>query len=131
MYGLGKVENGKLKLNNPQIFQEELRDLSGDVIVEVKEGRGKRSNQQNAYYWSTICKLISETTGYTPEEVHEFFKEKFLSERKCILIGNEEREIEKASTTKLTTKQFEEYAENIRRFAATELNISIPTPNEG
>jgi len=131
IYGLGKVEKGKLSLNNEQIFKEELKSLSGDVVVLVKEGRPKRSTQQNKYYWSVICRIISEHTGYTPEEVHEFYKETFLTDRKLITIGKDEREIEKATTTRLSTKEFEEYCENIRRHASVELNLNIPEPNEG
>jgi hypothetical protein len=77
-----------------------------------------------------VCKLISDHTGYTPEEVHNFMKEKFLTDKKHIIIGGEERDVEEATTTRLTTKQFEEYCENIRRFASTELEVSIPEPGE-
>jgi hypothetical protein len=119
-----------LTLKNQQIFKTELQGLSGDVIVTIAEGRGKRSTQQNKYYWSICCGLISETTGYTPEEVHEFLKEKFLTDKKHIVIAGEERDIEQATTTRLTTKEFEDYTENIRRWASRELQINIPTPNE-
>jgi hypothetical protein len=130
IYGYGKVESGKLTLSNQQIFREELKGLSGDVVVEVKEGKGKRSNQQNKFLWGVVYGLISEHTGHTPEELHEFFKDKFLSNRKHIIIGNEDREIELGTTTKLTTKGFEEFVENIRRFASVELETIIPEPNE-
>lgn len=129
IYGLGKVTKGILTINNPQIFKEEIKGLSGDVRVEVIEGRELRSKQQNRYYWSVVCGLISEHTGYIPEEVHEFYKEKFLTNKKSIVIGNEEKEIEMATTTKLNTKEFEEYCENIRRHASVELSVNIPEPN--
>jgi hypothetical protein len=129
IYGLGKVNQGKLTLNNSQIFKEELKNLNGDVVITVAEGRGKRSTQQNRYYWGQVCTLISETTGYTPEEVHDFLKEKFLTDKKHIVIAGEERDIEQATTTRLTTKEFEEYCENIRRWASSVLNINIPDPN--
>jgi hypothetical protein len=132
IYALGKTEKGSPKIifNNRQIFDEELKDLSGDIVITISEGRGKRSDRQNKYYWSVCCKLISEHTGYTSEEVHEFLKEKFLTDKHKIVIGGEEREIESATTTRLTTKEFEVYCENIRRFAAQELNINIPEPGE-
>jgi len=126
----GFVENGKLSLRNPQIFKVELQDLHGDVSVEIVEGRGKRSQQQNKYYHGVVCRLISDHTGYLPEEVHEFLKEKFLTEKKHVIIGTDERDIETASTTRLTTKEFEEFTENVRRWAAVELQINIPEPNQ-
>jgi hypothetical protein len=127
---LGNVTKGNLTLKNPQFFKEELNDLSGDVIVIVSECRGKRSDNQNRYIWGVVYKLISDFTGYTCEEVHEYYKEKFLSDKKTIQIGAEEIPINVASTTKLSTKEFEEYCENIRRHAAVELQILIPEPNE-
>ena len=127
---LGTVKDGKLELRNPQIFKEELKGLFGDVTLTVAEGRGKRSNQQNKYYWSVVCGTISDHTGYTPKEVHEYYKDMFLSEKKHITIGEDEREVETATTTRLTTKQFEEYCENIRRHASEKLHLDIPEPNE-
>ena len=130
VYALGRVESGKLLLKNQQIFKEEIKTLNGDIILTVSEGRGKRSLQQNKYYHSVVCGLISETTGYTPEEVHNFLKDKFLSNKHQMVIGNEERLIEEATTTKLTTKEFKDYIEKIQRWASEELNVSIPDPNE-
>ena len=136
VYALGNIEKGKLTLRNRQIFSEELKGLNGDVTVTVVEGRGKRSTRQNAYLWSVVYKLIAqymtELTGevYDEEDIHAYYKDKFLSKKKHFIMGLEECDIETASTTKLNTKEFEEYAENIRRFASMELQIDIPSPNE-
>ena len=126
IYGYGKVENGKLILSNQQIFKEELKDLSGNIVIEVKEGRAKRSNRQNRYLWSIPYKLLSNHTGYTSEEIHEICKYKFL--RAHYEVGEEKYDVGK-STTKLSTTEFEEYAENIRRWGAT-LGVVIPEPNQ-
>ena len=34
------------------------------------------------------------------------------------------------STTKLNTQEFEEYLETVKRWAATDLQLYIPDPNE-
>jgi hypothetical protein len=130
VYAYGKMIDSRPVPNNRQIFSEELKSLKGDILIEVSENRGTRSNQQNKYYWSVVCGLISEHTGYTPEEVHNFYKELFLTDKKEVIIGKDKLVIEQATTTKLTTKEFEEYCENIRRHASTELSVSIPEPNE-
>jgi hypothetical protein len=124
------IKDGKLILRNQQIFEEELRDLSGDVTLTVAEGRATRSGQQNRYYWSVVCKLISDFTGYTPEEVHEYYKKKFLSNKKHIVIGDDGLDVEMLTTTRLNTKEFEDYCENIRRHASMELQVNIPEPNQ-
>ena len=75
---------------------------------------------------------MTELTGevYDEEDIHAYYKDKFLSKKKHFIMGLEECDIETASTTKLNTKEFEEYAENIRRHASTILSLSVPEPNE-
>lgn len=82
-----------------------------------------RSNQQNRYYWGVVCKLVSDHTGYMPEEVHQIMAEKFLSYEK-------DGRVFTRSTTKLKTAEFEDYMEKCRRWAAMELQVYIPLPNE-
>lgn len=82
-----------------------------------------RSLQQNSYYWGVICKLVSDHTGYSPEETHQIFAEMFLSYEK-------DGRTFTRSTTKLKTAEFEEYMENCRRWAAMELQVYCPLPNE-
>ena len=84
--------------------------------------REKRSIQQNNYYWGVVCKIMSDETGYTPEEMHQILGEKFLSYDK------DEMTFVK-STTKLRTKDFEDYMEKCRRFASMELQCYVPLPN--
>ena len=82
-----------------------------------------RSQQQNAYYWGVVLDIIGKDLGYSPEETHQIFTEMFLSYEK------DSRKFVK-STTKLNTKEMEEYLEKVRRFASTELSIFVPLPNE-
>lgn len=82
-----------------------------------------RSLKQNKYYHGVVCKLISEHTGYTSDEVHQLLAEQFISYEK-----NGKQFVK--STTKLKTAEFEEYLESCRRFGAMELQVYIPLPNE-
>lgn len=79
-----------------------------------------RSLQENSYYWGVVLQHIADTTGYTPEEVHDAMRWKFLR-----VSGWFERV---RSTTSLTTTEFEEYLEKIRTFAVQELDCPIPLP---
>ena len=99
-----------------------------ETIIEAVFGRqGKtRSNQQNKYLWSVPYKLLAEHTGHTPEDIHSICKYKF--NRKEYHLGDEDFVLG-GSTTRMTTVEFEEYAENIRRWGAT-LGVNIPEPNE-
>lgn len=90
-----------------------------------------RSNPQNSYYWSVCVGMISEHTGFTPEEVHEILKNKFLSEPKTLKLNSSPQLVfVTKSTTELDTRTFEEYLSRIRMFASQELSIYIPNPNE-
>lgn len=97
-----------------------------------------RSLQQNAYMFGVVYKYISEFTGYETskwnnelgwvvgldkDEVHSEMGKLFLSYEK-----NGRQYV--MSTTKLTTAQMENYLANIRQWAAQELCVYIPMPNE-
>lgn len=77
-----------------------------EVFVEVYEGKIKRSEQQNNYYWMYLS-LIADETGYTSEEIHEWAKGKFLTKQIKELFGDKVRT--KLSTTRLTKGEFAEY----------------------
>lgn len=118
-----KIDRGKLNLNREH-FSNALRGLpDGQYWIVLKEHKRDRSDPQNRYYWGCVIALISEWTGYTPEEAHEAMKMKFLR-------AHEDTDIPTVkSTTKLSTAEFEAYCESIRRFAA-EHQVVIPEPNQ-
>ncbi len=82
-----------------------------------------RSQQQNRYYWGVVLKTIGLELGYEPEEAHQIFAAMFLSYEK-------DNRTFTRSTTTLKTNETEDYLEKVRRFAAMELSINVPLPNE-
>lgn len=92
------------------------------------EVRPTRSNYQNKYLWGVCYALLSQSTGHTPEELHEFFKAEFLPQKNLEL--SDHGHVITTSTTGLDTKEFNEFIEKIRMFAAQKLSIVIPDPNE-
>jgi len=100
----------------------------------IEKRRATRSLNQNAWYWGCIVEAISEHTGYTPDEVHDLLKQKFIPKKLAIQDGNGEIKDELViggTTTKLNKVQFGEYCEAIRRWAAMDLDIVIPDPEGG
>jgi hypothetical protein len=91
-----------------------------------------RSNNQNRYYWGVVVELLSEHTGFDREDVHEILKHRFL--RRTVWVhtkhGTQEQNIITKSTTGMTTKAFEDYLSDIRRWASAELGVYLPEPNE-
>lgn len=97
-----------------------------DVAITLK--RDKRSLSQNRYYWACIT-CISDETGSPKEQIHDTFRDMFLPKVEVPDITGEV--IQKAiSTTNLNTKQFAEYMNQIFVFAAQELGIVLPTPED-
>lgn len=119
----GIVFSGKLKLHNRDKFDDWMKGLQGDVEVIVRKPQQPRSLKENNYYWGVIIKMISEETGAFPDDVHYELKRMFLKQsgdKIPVLI----------STTNLSTTDFEEFLSKVRIWAASELGIMIPQPNE-
>lgn len=106
-----------------------IANREGKYVQITLRTQGKpRSLNQNAYYWSVCVQMIAEETGHLPEEIHEFLKMKLLP-RQSVSIGGDLFSITK-STASLSTDEFEDYLEHVRAFAANELSMTIPLPNE-
>lgn len=118
-----KVENGKLT-GLPVKFNSYLETLEGKYVeVKVQKERSQRSLNQNAYYWGVVIELLANTTGYTPDEMHEVCRYQFLKS-----VNRDGLEYVQSTAT-LSTVDFEHYLENIKQWAGM-LNIIIPDPNE-
>ena len=93
-------------------------------------GRGgkPRSLKENSYLWGIVYSEIASETGHSSEDIHTAMKDMFLP-KVFVTIGDNEYEVRK-STTDLTTSEMEDYLMRIRAFAAQELNLGIPLPNE-
>lgn len=122
------VKNGKFQWADRERLVKDLLSYEGkEAFISISGARRDRSDDQNRYYWGVVLKIISNETGSDSEDLHEFFKQEFLSKR--FKIGNEITNIS-SSTAKLSTREFESYLESIRMFVAQRLEIQIPLPNE-
>ena len=73
-----------------------------------------------------MLKTIADNCGYRGSEeleaLHQEMRRRFLPKRGCLNIP--------VSTTDLNTQEMTDYIEAIRDWAATELGIYVPEPNE-
>ena len=114
-----------------QMLINYLKELCNDYIVDVKKQRNNRSIMQNNYYCKCIVQTLSEELGYYPNEIHDILKVKFASEWQSIEVNNNIVGLQVInSTATMDTKAFEIYAEQIRIWALSELNIRLMLPNE-
>jgi hypothetical protein len=127
-----EIRKGKLCVKNAGEFSAALsRFRDGPVMVTVERKYANRSQKQNKYWWGVCLALVSEHTGYTPEEMHEVAKAKFLPKSMAFADGNGEVRDELVlggTTTRLDTVQFGEFIEQFRQWAAT-LGVVIPDPS--
>ena len=128
----GKIVKGRMEFEKAQDYTKYIQGLEGkEVSLVIEEWKKNRSDQENSYYWGVPIKLISEHTGYSKDETHELLKSLFLKKKINVKVkkGSERHTIVQ-STSKLSTKRFEEYMSEIRQWASQELDCYIPEPNE-
>lgn len=124
-----KIVNSKIEFLEKIDFTK-LENKIVDIVV--MSDINKRTIQQNEYYWGCVVPIIASDLGYDIETMHDVLKHKFLKKTKEFINNKgQKEEFEKTiSTTKLTTKQFVDYIESIKRWASEFLNIYIPEAGE-
>ena len=131
----GTVKAGKVLLRDRGLFERALATMrDGEVTVRVERLKATRSLKQNAFYWGVIIQGLSEHTGYTADEMHEFLKAKFIPKRLAVLKGNGEISDELViggTTTTLDTIEFSDYCAAIQQWAAEELDLLLNDPLGG
>lgn len=113
----GSIEGGKFKPDNAEALIVHTKSLEGEkVFVTMTKNRPykQRSNPANSYFHGVVCEMIAEYTGYTPEEVKAILKWIFKIKH----------------TSDLSDSEFSEFMSNCRSWAAKELSLYIPEPNE-
>jgi hypothetical protein len=126
-----QLVRGRLKLNRVRL-QKLLRSKRDcELVLVLEKKHATRSLAQNAFYFGVVLACISEYTGYTTDELHEFCKARFLPKR--ITLADKNGEVTEeivigTSTTTLNKVQFSDYIEDIRKWAAETLDLNIPNP---
>lgn len=107
----GRVENKKLKLDNERRWLDHVASLDGkEVEVLIRKVKKSRTLDQNKLYWFYL-EIVSEYTGSLSEDLHEYFKRKFLPPQKITVMGK--TIVIPRSTTRLSTHEFSEYLDKI------------------
>ncbi len=112
----------KVKINSPAFYQTFLNlhcAIGSPITLTVTSKKPKRTIVQNSYLWAYYTH-ISDNTGHTPEEVHEWSKAKCLPSRIANVFGDKVRM--KTSTTDLSVSEFVEYVMKIQE----ETGITMP-----
>lgn len=134
----GKVVCKELLWDSVKRFFKTIKTDGRWVWAMPEKEKKTRSIQQNRYMFGVVYKYISDFTGYETstwrddiswvvgldkDEVHSEMGKMFLTYEKN---GREYV----LSTKKLSTTEMEKYLENVRMWAAKELQLYIPLPRE-
>ena len=137
-----RLVNEQVRGNAMRAVQAAAIDGDAILVVRIEPEEKKRTQRQNKYLWGVVYKyLVDNDPGYFCNEeterllkgrgiamneiVHEFCKAQFLPPVDLGIGGG--MRITK-STAKLNRQEFNDYVENIRRWAANELQVFIPDP---
>ncbi len=122
---LFKIRNGNGKDEVVDTIYSLDDEKSWDVKITKK--RWSRSISQNNLYWLWLT-CIEQETGTFRDELHDFFKAKFLGFEEIEVFGRIVTKVK--STTSLDTLQFTNYLDKIQVFASVELGIKLPIPQD-
>lgn len=137
LHYVGTVVDGQLKISNRRGFDEDMRAFDGyRLLISVKRYHKQRSLKQNAYYHGCIIPYVQgglldmgfEKHILGAETVHDMLKNKFLKEDVPVESGEFITLVK--STSDLSTVEFMDYIDEIKKWAAEFLNINIPDPGE-
>ena len=124
----------KFILRNDEIRENainhiEALELDEDKPVEliIKDHKKKRTEDQNALYWSWL-RIIGKETGDSTKAIHAFYGDEFLP-KEFGNIANKKVEIVK-STTELGVKEFTYYLKRVEAHAAGFFGINLPHPGD-
>ena len=102
-----------IKTTCPKCKFEYRLELERDIV---------RTLPQNKLYWGAYLRIIGEHLGMYPDDLHEEMKRMFNAKDSKFTPGEKIG----GTTTKLTTKEFTTYLENIKMWALTEHQVDLP-----
>lgn len=127
-----EVVNGEVIILDPN-FLADLEAIDNPKLSLMMSTMTRdRSQNQNAYYWGVIIRMIAEDTGGDEDKVHAFLKAEFGQMEQVTFVGKRDTLIKQIpiSSTKYSTVEFEDYLAKCRMWAADFLGIIIPLPHE-
>lgn len=102
----------------------------GNGLYELKIAKKvkRRSLPQNRLMWMWFA-CIAQDTGQSVDDIHYYYAYKFLPRQITDLETGSMVRVP-GHTSTLTTEAFTEFLNQVQADAATELNITLPTPDD-
>ena len=131
---MAKVHTITLTKNGEQVFYDKepaavISSLSnGRYTVTITKSKEPRSLDQNALMWLWFTCLESET-GQPAQDIHDYYCLKFLP-RDVIDLSTGVLTRVGGHTSTLSTQAFTDFLNRVHSDAATELGITLPSPDD-
>ena len=129
-----RVAQGRLRWRDVAQAAVLLARLEGQAVdVTIAKHQPNRTLRANAFYWAVVVAVLADHTGYTPDEMHDCLKRKFLP--KTLALANQNGELVGeavigGSTADLDIAQFADYLTRIKAWALDNLGCYIPEAEE-
>lgn len=130
---VAKVVDGRPDIDpsNRAILRRHYAAFEGrEIDIVIRPHQRQRSLEQNAWIWGVAYPLIADHLGYDNhehEDLHYALVAKCFGEHFDKRMG---QMVPNKRSSKLSTREFSEYMEWLARFAATDLGVVIPMPDE-
>lgn len=119
-------QEGKSTVSRRDEMERFLKANAGNrLILEIRK---QRSAKQNNVWWMYMG-ILSDHTGFTPEEMHEVCKFKFLLTEKVNENTGEVMNFIR-STRDLSSTEMNDLQEKLKVWAAESLKVVLPDPNQ-
>ncbi len=132
----GWIWEGKMRLDNKQMLLDHVKELEGKRFgFELGEEENTRTARQNKFLWGVCYPLVVRAllergeAGVNKDVVHKLLTEMFL-EPQIVYVKTLNKVVTEYSSKRLTKRQFSDYWKLIQQWAAEQLQIYIPDPNE-
>lgn len=122
----------RVKLNSESYYRRNLDQfqIGEKVSVSIDNERVTASEQQRRYLFGVVYKVIGDHCGYSTDEVHDAMMKLYPEfKTKTLKIGGKKIEV-RESWTRLSKGDGVGYIEWLLRFAAEELKLYIPRPQD-
>lgn len=113
-------------MKDQNVINNCISEVSQSLGMEVIIRKPKRSNPQNALYWS-LLKVLSDYTGNTDEELHTRLKVEFLGVERNLVRGIDL--VIPKSTATLNTKEFTDFIDKVYLLGET-FGLKMPKPSD-
>ena len=125
---MGKVENGKLILNDKTSFMAHLLSLKGQVEMIVRKRREKRSLDQNALMWF-YAEFMENETGQPADDFVLYWKKKFLR-IKFTDPKTKKPDVMIKGSSELSKDEFTDFIKKIQIDSSMEFHVALPDPKK-